>query len=278
METNNNNSTADEILKFKSLLDSGVITQEEFDKKKGELLNNPQFSEENNIKEASDTDVTGNTIMVNETNDAGKTNKKGCRGCLKFFVGIVFVFILITVLRFDSIKFREIANVSKTEETKIKDVLEQCGIAKVGSITLDGMDEGGGRSFKITYKDVNSIILQLRKGNSVKAIKYGDNVLYADGGVISKLDDFIMDSSEKNGCQAHSEEAIKALLKSPATAKFPFIDEWVMSKNKGVVTVQSYVDSQNGFGAKIRGEFQIIYDKDLNITSLIFDGKEYIKK
>ena len=31
-------STADEILKFKSLLDQGIITQEEFDKKKKELL------------------------------------------------------------------------------------------------------------------------------------------------------------------------------------------------------------------------------------------------
>jgi phage-related tail protein len=34
-----NISVADEILKFKSLLDSGIISQEEFDKKKKELLN-----------------------------------------------------------------------------------------------------------------------------------------------------------------------------------------------------------------------------------------------
>lgn len=32
-------SSADEILKFKNLLDEGIITQEEFDKKKKELLN-----------------------------------------------------------------------------------------------------------------------------------------------------------------------------------------------------------------------------------------------
>jgi len=30
---------ADELLKFKSLLEAGVITQEEFDKKKAQLLN-----------------------------------------------------------------------------------------------------------------------------------------------------------------------------------------------------------------------------------------------
>lgn len=35
---NNTNSAADEIAKYKSLLDSGAITQEEYDKKKKELL------------------------------------------------------------------------------------------------------------------------------------------------------------------------------------------------------------------------------------------------
>ncbi|MGW9860572.1 PH (Pleckstrin Homology) domain-containing protein/putative oligomerization/nucleic acid binding protein [Staphylococcus epidermidis] len=36
--TNSNFSVADELLKFKQLLDAGVISQEEFDKKKNELL------------------------------------------------------------------------------------------------------------------------------------------------------------------------------------------------------------------------------------------------
>lgn len=35
---NNATSVADEILKFKNLLDMGAITQEEFEKKKSELL------------------------------------------------------------------------------------------------------------------------------------------------------------------------------------------------------------------------------------------------
>lgn len=38
MSNKENNSSADEILKFKQLLDQGIITQEEFDKKKQELL------------------------------------------------------------------------------------------------------------------------------------------------------------------------------------------------------------------------------------------------
>jgi hypothetical protein len=41
MNTNNSNtsSNADEILKFKKLLDEGIITQEEFERKKQDLLN-----------------------------------------------------------------------------------------------------------------------------------------------------------------------------------------------------------------------------------------------
>ena len=38
-DNTNNISKADEILKFKQLLDDGIITQEEFEKKKKELLN-----------------------------------------------------------------------------------------------------------------------------------------------------------------------------------------------------------------------------------------------
>ena len=51
----------------------------------------------------------------------------------------------------------------------------------------------------------------------------------------------------------------------------------LFSKNKNIITVQSYVDSQNGFGAMIRSEFQFIIDTDTDtIQSLIFDGQEMI--
>lgn len=39
VNTNQSISTADEIMKFKQLLDDGIINQDEFDKKKNELLN-----------------------------------------------------------------------------------------------------------------------------------------------------------------------------------------------------------------------------------------------
>lgn len=59
---NNNSSTqisvADEIIKFKELLDSGVLTPDEFDKKKQELLNSgfaEQETFDNKVQESSDS-------------------------------------------------------------------------------------------------------------------------------------------------------------------------------------------------------------------------------
>jgi hypothetical protein len=44
------------------------------------------------------------------------------------------------------------------------------------------------------------------------------------------------------------------------------------------VIAHSYVDSQNGFGAMIRSEFQATYTFDkTSIKSLKIDGVEYIK-
>ncbi|HGS9087754.1 hypothetical protein I6A86_08825 [Clostridioides difficile] len=52
----------------------------------------------------------------------------------------------------------------------------------------------------------------------------------------------------------------------------------MFSKNKEEIVVQSYVDSQNSFGATMRSEFQIIFTSDgKDVKSFIFDGKEMIK-
>ncbi len=82
---------------------------------------------------------------------------------------------------------------------------------------------------------------------------------------------------EKNEYNIDAQERIKSLLKSPSTAKFPSINDWKFGKDNGIVIVQAYVDSENSFGAKLRSEFQIKYDSNKNVVSLIIDGVEYIK-
>lgn len=65
-------------------------------------------------------------------------------------------------------------------------------------------------------------------------------------------------TSERWDYKVAAEEVVKVGLKAPATAEFPDIDEWYLSKSTGgIVTASAYVDSQNSFGAMIRNDFTI---------------------
>lgn len=59
-----------------------------------------------------------------------------------------------------------------------------------------------------------------------------------------------------------SKDIINQLLKAPSTAEYPGtflhpLKDWKMNKKNNLVTVASYVDAENSFGAKIRNNFII---------------------
>src|SRR3989339_367649 len=62
------------------------------------------------------------------------------------------------------------------------------------------------------------------------------------------------DNSTMSYVQANN--FVKLALKSPSTADFPFFGEGVKIST-GTYKVDSYVDSQNGFGAMIRSNYSI---------------------
>ena len=118
-------SVADEIKKFKELLDMGAITQEEFDKKKKELIyNNQEISEkdeldnskketeeiilepqrentkvENEAKDMSHSTIKSNSKDTNSNkaiNELTKIIKKIFKGAwtvLRYFIAILFIFV-----------------------------------------------------------------------------------------------------------------------------------------------------------------------------------------
>jgi hypothetical protein len=54
-------------------------------------------------------------------------------------------------------------------------------------------------------------------------------------------------------------------LKSPSTAKFPSLNDSRIDKSEnGLFIVSSYVDSENGFGATIRSNYQVVFKKSTN--------------
>lgn len=73
-----------------------------------------------------------------------------------------------------------------------------------------------------------------------------------------------------------SQKAVKKYLKSPSTADFPFLDyeATVLSDNK--VIIQSYVDSQNSFGAILRTKYRaslIEREKGWSLSRLYLNGE-----
>ncbi len=65
------------------------------------------------------------------------------------------------------------------------------------------------------------------------------------------------------------------MLKAPSTADFPSISKFRYGVVKKQLLVQSYVDSQNGFGAQIRTKFICYFDlreDDIVIVDIKFDN------
>ena len=54
------------------------------------------------------------------------------------------------------------------------------------------------------------------------------------------------------------------VLKAPATAVFPGFDEMVINGSNGRYSVSGFVDSQNSYGATIRGNYTYNVSKNIN--------------
>lgn len=231
-----------------------------------------------------------------EQGDVIKTipaNNKGCRnGCFVFVVlaAVIIVGAIIAIInmsenpeKYDTSPKYEIGRsldiTVEQAENAIK-VLSSVGISDEVTIKHDeGLDNAhfaGEKGYRLSNQEASNIILYMNSDGAIYNIRYADNDLYKKGEVISKLDKFIVTSIEEVQLQSETEEVLKSILKSPSTAKFPKTSEWKIWKQDGQTIIQSYVDSQNSFGAMVRSEFQLIL-VDSNITSLIIDGEEHIK-
>lgn len=89
-------------------------------------------------------------------------------------------------------------------------------------------------------------------------------------------------TSEATSIKQYCKDIIDSILKAPSTAEYPGgwldpLEGWNMAKNNNLVTVSSYVDAQNSFGAKIRSEFiiqiQMQDDGTGKATYVQFDGE-----
>lgn len=123
-------------------------------------------------------------------------------------------------------------------------------------------------------------------GDSIEYVSSGLAMFYVkDAEYLYKVSDLLPTIQERANAQLAAENSITKILKAPKTAEFPGrtldpFEDWSFTKNEdGSITVYSYVDSQNGFGALIRSQFEItiLFDGDnYKVTGLIFDGDKII--
>ena len=170
------------------------------------------------------------------------------------------------------------AGLSKTEAEAAFGVLKSVGFDRVEKITFiketEGMRVysaalGYTTNFLVTF--VDNEIFGISQGN--------DFVLYDRdaGGVLDKVTNYVLDTEDRGLFMYLTEEVVKRSLKSPSTAKFPGIfeqDQWRMGRDHDIVTVKSWVDAQNSFGAVIRAQFtaQFSYSSQ-DLLYLELDGQ-----
>jgi hypothetical protein len=95
----------------------------------------------------------------------------------------------------------------------------------------------------------------------------------------SKVEDYSDFGSE---AYIVSKRYIEAILKSPSTADFPFMDFTATHLGNGRYRVTSYVDSENSFGAMIRSDWTVlmayksgdsINPSSWELEEVVFDGE-----
>lgn len=160
----------------------------------------------------------------------------------------------------------------------VKGVLDSVGVTGIKSVTYNKTksdDATGIRAFTIETDAHHDVDLFINPNKTVAEIKMGEFELYQNGNIIEKFDDFVVTSDEQLKYQAKSEEVVRKVLKAPSTAKFYGLRHYDMDKLHGILTVSSYVDAQNSFGAMIRSTFIIQYDTKDNgkVIHFTFDDQ-----
>lgn len=134
---------------------------------------------------------------------------------------------------------------------------------------------------KVSTYEVDLIVYF--KNNVIVKVEDLKGVKIFDEGIYNKNYLYIRDISENfSSFRDNSMETVKSNLKSPSSAEFPGsfwdgYDGWLYFIKDNVVTISSYVDSQNSFGAMIRNEFIVQYtivDKKVSLTYLLIGDKE----
>lgn len=228
-------------------------------------------------------------------------NRKKAKGCLISFVVIIFIILglLITIIATSSKNdnnsntsqeqnvdtvIQKLSEIGLTEDEAkaIKADLESVGITSLSSLeraTGTGIDEL--QAFVFSGSGISgTLTIEHRKTYFIGS---GNITLFdaSKGGKLDTITRYILTSDEKSHFMFTAEDYVKQCLKSPSSAKFEssVTGDWSITRKDDVVTIVSYVESQNSFGAMIREKYvvQISHSTDSCLYCQIGDQVAYGK-
>ncbi len=169
-------------------------------------------------------------------------------------------------------------DISIDEAKEIYAVMQSVGFSEISNITIDEVANNEEFTLLDLIADDFSVKLMLQN-KSPLWISAGKISLYnkEEGGVLENIQDYVIDNEFT--FIDYSKIYVEQVLKSPSSAKYPGSilerDKWQLGRYKNVISVSSYVDSQNSFGAMIRSNFFIQMDYDTgDLLYMIFDDEE----
>lgn len=151
---------------------------------------------------------------------------------------------------------------SESEASAIMSDLNSVGIKELislGNPTGQGVDKV--QSYAFSSEEVAGILtIENRKTYYIAS---GDIELFnsTKGGKVDDISRYILTQTEEVTFMLDAEDYVKEGLKAPSTAEFPSrvfdSEDWTVRRKDDVVTVSSYVDAQNSFGAMMRSNFVV---------------------
>ena len=214
--------------------------------------------------------------------------KQNIKKVFLFLVGCTFVMVFLIFLAVVLVQPQPMEERLKNDlsldinaAVRVKNVLLEVGIDEYTSIIANSKmnNENGFNDlgYIMNKSDAEGIKLYITEDASFIKVTYKDAVLYQPGMFSGNVYDHILTNDEYAEYKMWAEKDVKSILVNPNSADFPLLDGWKYGKIDGEIILQGYVDAQNAFGAVVRTDFQVKYRAGA-LVSLIFDGKEYVKR
>lgn len=197
-------------------------------------------------------------------------------------VAIAILILLMPIFNVKETSIQRVAdkyNLSQELEDDFLQKLDMIGLKEneTDIIAVDRTEEGT----VLTFENENypyDFEATSADGKTFSDVKYFNSELIEDGNSVAALGKVAVNDEEIDDMIVQTRVIVKQCLVSPASAKFPTSTYWdfLVDQSNYVIVGRSYVDSQNSFGAMVRTDIKVRFEKsggELVMLSLELDGE-----